>query len=174
MNTSMVTLLIMGKIFHSRYILLMHRINEQRLLKTSKEEGKIWYMPDIRPRTTEEGEGERKRSQFLAAGMLAPVRMQAWQAWGSGGGRQSRPPPERSTAARRAAWWQERGRKGERKQKRSAGQKNCVSAIMGGWQAGLVLGERQGGRSMKVGARLVSRPRLRPRTAVHLPADNRI
>ena len=52
----MVTLLIMGKIFHSRYILLMHRINEQRLLKTSKEEGKIWYMPDIRPRTTEEGE----------------------------------------------------------------------------------------------------------------------
>ena len=33
---------------------------------------------------------------------------------------------------------------------------------------------RKRGRSMKVGARLVFRPRPRPRTAVHLPAANHI
>ena len=94
----------------------------------------------------EEGEEKRKISQFFAAGMLAPASPPEYRhgrLWAVGAG--GSPAPERSTAARRAAWWQERGRKGERKQKRSAGQKNCVSAIMGGWQAGLVLGERQGG-----------------------------
>ena len=134
-----------------------------------------WYLSPLL-RTTEEGEGKRKRSQFLAAGMAG---LRQW-------GRAAVPPPSEA-AARRAAWWQ------EREQKRSAGQKNGVSSIigmhirqrLGGWQAGLVLGEKQGqekgrkgkrrkrGRNMKVRSRLVSRPRPRPRTAAHLPVANR-
>jgi hypothetical protein len=69
----------------------------------------------------------------------------------------SAPPSE--VAARRAAWWQERGRREEREQ-------GHVYQTETGRLAGLVLDERQGGRegkekrggrSMKVGARLVFR-----------------
>ena len=127
------------------------------------------------PLDTEEGEEKRKISQFFAAGMLAPASPPEYRhgrLWAVGAG--GSPAPERSTAARRAAWWQESGRRGERGQKRRAGQKNCVSAIWAAGKQDWFLVRDRGGRSMKVGARLVSRPRLRPRTAVHLPADNRL
>ena len=54
-----------------------------------------------------------------------------------------------------------------------------IEQRLGGWQDWFLTRSRgkeekkKGGRSMKVGARLVSRPRFRPRTAAHLPAANR-
>ena len=122
-------------------------------LWTGREGGRedivcAWHLspaPGQRKKERREGKKRRYVSSSPQACLHPPAnppecRHGRLGAVGAGGS----PAPERSTAARRAAWWQGRGRRGERGQKRSAGQKNCVSAIMGGWQAGLVLGERQG------------------------------
>ena len=117
-------------------------------------------------------EGKKKRSQLLAAGMLAPVRKQAWQAWGSGGGRQSRPQSEAQPPAGLHGGRKEEGR--ERGSRREVRVRKIVS--LPSWAAGKQdwFLARDRGRSMKVWARLVPRPRPRPRTAVYLPAANRL
>ena len=104
-----------------------------------------------------------------------PARQNAGMAGLGQWGRAATPPPqsEAQPPAGLHGGRKEEGR--ERGSRREVRVRKIVS--LPSWAAGKqdwFLVRDRGGRSMKVGARLVSRPRLRPRTAVHLPADNRI